>query len=413
MKEFIQYRYVAFIILIIVSFVFIFTKCMNKGSDLPGTIKNFEGRQFAGSAACAQCHKNIYEGHLKTAHYLTTRIANRQYIRGSFETGKNTYSYGMNHRVAMEERDSSFYQVEYDDGDQKTAHRIDIVIGSGTMGQSFLTWDNKRLFQLPITYFTAAHEWSNSPGYPDRIVFDRPITSRCLECHSTFVKIVPTQKKDPENFDPAQIIYGVDCEKCHGPAAEHVAFQSQNPTIKTAQYILNPARLSRQQNLDLCASCHGGRLDKTRPSFEFTVGDTLSKFFSLDTTSPNPTNIDVHGNQYGLLRSSKCFRQSQTLTCNTCHNTHETEKGNTALFSNRCMGCHSAGHEKVCAMTSTIGPAIKSNCIDCHMPLKPSRAIAVFLPGATAPTAAMIRSHYVSIYPEQTKQVSEFLKQKH
>jgi hypothetical protein len=43
--------------------------------------------------------------------------------------------------------------------------RFDMVIGSGVMGQSFLTWRNNKLYQLPITYFTAADQWSNSPGF--------------------------------------------------------------------------------------------------------------------------------------------------------------------------------------------------------------------------------------------------------
>jgi mono/diheme cytochrome c family protein len=115
---------------------------------------------------------------------------------------------------------------------------------------------------------------------------------------------------DPEKFDPTQMIYGVDCEKCHGPGAEHVAFQAKNPGIP-AKYIINPAHLSRQQNMDLCSSCHGGRLFKSRPSFEFTVGDTLANFFDLDKVARDPLTIDVHGNQNGLLRASACFRMSE------------------------------------------------------------------------------------------------------
>ncbi len=289
---------------------------------------------------------------------------------------------------------------------------MDIIIGSGAMGQSFLSWKNNQLFQLPVTYFSAAHEWSNSPGYPNKPVFNRQITSRCLECHMTYADIISPQGTEPEKFDRRKMIYGVDCEKCHGPAANHVAFQSQNPANLTAKYIINPAKLSRQQNLDLCASCHGGRLQKTRPSFEFQVGDTLSNFYKPDTTTPDPNKIDVHGNQYGLLRASKCFKNSETLTCNSCHGAHQNERGQIATFSQRCMTCHTTDHNNFCKLASTIGPSIKTNCIDCHMPVKPSRAIAVFLPGEKAPTAALIRSHFISIYPDETKRLTEFIRKK-
>jgi hypothetical protein len=358
------------------------------------------------------CHKNIYDRHVHTAHYLTTRIADEHFIKGSFDKDSSLFVYDTTHFVSMQKRDSSFYQVGYINGIEKIARRMDIVIGSGTMGQSFLNWNKNFLYQLPITYFSAAHQWSNSPGYPNKIIFNRPVTSRCLECHTTFAKTITVENIEPEAFDRNQIIYGVDCEKCHGPAAEHVAYQSQNPTALKAKFIINPAHLSRQQNMDLCASCHGGRLTKTKPSFQFRAGDKLADFYKVDTATPNTSAIDVHGNQYGLLRASKCYRMSDTMTCNTCHNTHENEKGKTALYSQRCMTCHTVEHGNFCTIKNASGINLKSNCIDCHMPLKNSKAIAVFLPGAAAPTAALIRSHFITIYPEETKHVLEFIKKK-
>lgn len=265
---------------------------------------------------------------------------------------------------------------------------------------------------MPITYFTAANTWSNSPGFPDKVIFNRLITSRCLECHTTYAKTISIEGKEPEQFDRKQMILGVDCEKCHGPAAKHVEFQMQNPRERTAKYIINPATLTRLQNLELCALCHGGRMQKIKPSFEFTAGDKLSDFFMVDTTAPNPDNIDVHANQYGLLRASECFKMSATLTCNTCHNTHENERGRTTLFSERCMTCHDKEHGTFCKLNSLTTASLKKNCIDCHMPLKSSRNIAVMLPGEAFATAALIRSHYISIYPEETKKILEFMKNK-
>lgn len=400
------------IICIIVSCVFFISQCINKSDDHPEIIKNANGEQFTGSATCANCHKNIYDSHLKTAHYLTSQPALEKYIKGSFASGKNVYAYTYNNtvEVAMEKRNGGFYQVEYFRGKEKNAHPMDIVVGSGTMGQSYLDWRDQHLFQLPITYFTAANAWSNSPGFPDKVRFNRLITSRCLECHTTFVKKISPPEEEAEKFDTRKIIYAVDCEKCHGPAAKHVEFQTQNPKITAPKYIINPARLTRQQNLDLCALCHGGRLQKLKPSFEFTVGNKLSDYFVVDTSAPNPENIDVHGNQYGLLRASKCFRMSNTLTCNTCHNTHENEKGKITVFSQRCMTCHDNEHQKLCKLSKTMGSVIKTNCIDCHMPLKSSKVIAVQLRGGTMPIAALIRSHFISIYPVETKRVIEAMK---
>ena len=310
----------------------------------------------------------------------------------------------------MEKRKDGFYQVEYRNNEEITAKKMDIVVGSGTMGQSSLYWRDNYLFQLPITYFSAARQWSNSPGYPNRVVFNRVITSRCMECHSTFMSTISEPGKEPEKFDRNQIIYGVDCEKCHGPAAEHVKFHQQNPADSNGKFIINPATFTRQQKLDLCALCHGGRLQKTQPSFTFTAGDALSDHFLVDTSMPDPNRIDVHGNQYGLMRASKCFKASDVLTCNSCHDVHKNEKGKTALYSERCMSCHNEQHAGFCPMQKKIGKSITENCIDCHMPLKSSRAIAVFLPGKASPTAAKIRSHYIAVYPEESEKILEMIR---
>ena len=389
--------------------IFLFAKCMdrdaksaktNAGINKTDTTVNYE--QFAGSRVCANCHQNIYNSHIHTPHYLTTRPATEEYIKGSFEPEKNRYAYDSDIVVVMEKRDSGFYQVGYYKGMPGIIKRFDIVVGSGAKGQTYITRFKNRLYQLPVSYFTAADKWANSPQYPTHpVLFNRPITSRCLECHTTFAHRISAPNHKPEEFDP-NIIFGIDCEKCHGPGARHVEFQTQNPRDTLAKYILNPAKFSRQQNLDLCGLCHGGRIKDTRPSFEFVSGDKLSDYFQIDTSAPDPQNIDVHGNQLGLLRSSKCFRMSQIMTCTTCHNPHENERGNIELFSQRCTTCHNKGHNRVCKMSGSLGPPINLNCIDCHMPLKPSKMITELLPGDAKPTAALVRSHQIAIYRDET-----------
>jgi mono/diheme cytochrome c family protein len=304
----------------------------------------------------------------------------------------------------MKQEEGGFYQVAYSNEVEKERRRFDMVFGSGVKGQTYLSWTGNRLFQLPITFFSPAHQWSNSPGYPGKVVFNRPITSRCLECHTTFAqKISDANSEEKEEFDRTKIVFGIDCEKCHGPAAQHVDFQQKNPSDKVGQFIIKPSAFTRQQNLDLCALCHGGKLNKLKPSFSFAAGDTLSDFFSKNATTI-AAGIDVHGNQLGLLANSKCFTLSQ-MTCMSCHNIHENEKGKTVLFSQRCITCHSDGHQKICKMTNQIGKAIQQNCIDCHMPKQTSQSVAVLLQGDQLPTAALMRTHYIKVYPNETNKV--------
>lgn len=382
---------------------------MNKEEKKDSVMRNSKGMAFAGSAACANCHKNICDKHISTAHYQTTQPASEKTIKGSFEQGRNIFYYNEFTSVAMEKRPDGYYQVEYVDNKEKRKQRFDIVVGSGTKGQTFLYWNKNRLFQLPVFYFAGKDEWANSPGFSGRVIFNRPITSRCLECHSTYVNKTSEPGKEPEDFDKNEIIYGVSCEKCHGPAAKHVAYHTQNPGDKNARYIINPAVFSRQQSLDLCKLCHGGRLAKTKPSFEFEAGDTLANYFAIDTSAKDAADIDVHGNQFGLLAASKCFKLSN-MTCITCHNSHENEVGKLALFSSRCLTCHSKDHGKLCKLTNEIGSTITQNCIDCHMPIQPSKAIMFLEQGNNIPTAASMRSHFIKIYPDEAQKILTVIK---
>lgn len=403
-----KYRHTVLVLALLTCSVLLLVHCTgsDKQTATPG-IKDAGFDAYASAEKCASCHKDIYEKHLKTAHHLTGQPADGETIMGSFENGKNTYSYTPSILLSMQKRDSGFYQVAYYKGEEKKAMRFDMVIGSGVMGESYLNWRGNRLYQLPITFFTAANQWANSPGFPnDRVLIDRPVTARCLECHISYAGSVDSSAMDPMQFDHNRLVFGVDCQKCHGPAAAHLDYQTKHPEDKQGKFIVNPVKLSRSKQMDICALCHGGNIQKSRPSFTFTAGQDLADYFTIDTSTTILFNspVDVHGNQVGLLKASKCYRMTETLTCNTCHNTHENERGKTELFSQRCMSCH---NEKdavfMKAPTHQQVQALEKNCIDCHMPAQPSKSIAVKLQGMETPKASVLRTHFIGIYPEEIK----------
>jgi hypothetical protein len=390
--------------------VILFSQCMHSPA---GSSTDLRGDEYAGSAACIACHKNIYDSFSNTAHALTSRAASLQTIKGSFTPPDNKFIFRPGMEVTMEQRDSGLFEVATVDGRQE-AHRFDIVIGSGRKAQTFLYWQGDEPRQLPISYFVTEHSWANSPDFPpDRIWFGRTIPGRCFECHSSYI-----QKKEPlrtdafhqiDQFDRTHVLYGIDCERCHGPAAAHVRYQQEHPEEKQATGIARYATLSRQQRLDMCAVCHSGTREMQRSAFDFRPGDTLSGFYyPTSDIGGNASNMDVHGNQYQLLIASQCFLQSKTLECGSCHNVHVNERDQKAAFSSRCMNCHKPGGAtataRFCKMAPSLGmAAIANNCIDCHMPLKASRVITLQTKGLSAPVANLVRNHLIAIYPEETK----------
>jgi hypothetical protein len=376
------------------------SRCVQKEPAKVEATNRKAATPFAGSESCKSCHKAIYEDHLKTFHHLTSLPANASTINGSFDDGKNRFYFNPSLYIAAEKRDSGFYQVAYQDGREKVSRKFDFVIGSGKRGQTFLYWKDNYLFQLPLTWFTATNEWTNSPGYSNKAQFNRPITIRCLECHSTYFQETTSPQSKADEFGRSGILLGVECEKCHGPASEHVTFHQQHQQDTTGHAIINPAIFSRSQQLDMCRVCHGGRLSKTKPSFSFTAGDTLAAYFNLDSVKTNIADMDVHGNQYGMMSASKCFKGSG-MTCLTCHDPHKNESTKLLSFASKCMTCHAEATNKQCKLSHQLSKNfLMQNCIDCHMPEEPSKAIMVLREGASIPTSAYMRSHYIAVYSD-------------
>lgn len=391
----------------------IFTQCVN-GNNKPDA----RGEAYAGSDKCVKCHQRIYNSYLQTAHFESSQPASIHGIHGSFVQNHNEADFGDHSKVMMEKRGSTLYQVLYSNGQKITEQRFDIAFG-GVKAETYMYWKGNQLFQLPISYFNALGNWANSPGFPgERAYFDRPIEQRCFECHSSYINQLPQQNfsmaRQVIEYDKNSLIYSIDCERCHGPAANHVDFQTANPTEKKARYIVTYKSLTRAQKLDACAVCHAGGKDNFQVSpFKFKAGDTLARFKepSFSSQIPNPATLDVHGNQSGLLASSKCFFKSN-MDCGTCHDPHKNEASNLAAYSQRCMSCHNNTSHNFCKAAPRLGAAITNNCIDCHMPLKPSNAIGIIMPDGRREVPYQVRTHYIAVYPAAYKRIMAFAKDK-
>lgn len=397
---------------LVIATLIIFSKCIsdqNKNNQQHETVSNsiidtvtFD--QFVGSQTCASCHKAITEDYFNSFHFYTSQTASAQTIKGSFVTGKNGFQYDVGKIVKLEKRNDSFYQVYYHNNKEVVSRRFDIVIGSGKNGQTFLSWVGDHIIELPVSYFTQVHQWANSPGYPlSPIIFNRPVTTRCLECHSTYAEAVNYNPDVPPAFDSAKMILTVGCERCHGPAAKHVAYETKHPDDSIGMFVINPGKLSKSLSLYVCGACHAGRLEEKRNPFQFVAGDSLNKYYAISDAARNAGLMDVHGNQLGVLSASKCFQLSKTMTCITCHDPHKNEAGNTSLFSERCMSCHTNQHKQIEGLSNAV---VKNNCIDCHMPLQESTSIAFILQNKQTANAKM-RTHYITIYNDETKKFIE------
>ncbi|HWF45725.1 MAG TPA: tetratricopeptide repeat protein, partial [Bryobacteraceae bacterium] len=134
---------------------------------------------------------------------------------------------------------------------------------------------------------------------------------------------------------------GVRCETCHGPGSGHLLAAGQgNPRAG----IVNPARLTTEQSIAICAQCHVG----------------LARF-----SDPAPSDLLV-ANQVRAIESSECFLQSgKAFSCTACHDPHKDTSGDDKRAVNTCLSCHSTRakpHAATCPVNSS------GECIGCHMP---------------------------------------------
>ncbi|MEO6407042.1 MAG: multiheme c-type cytochrome [Ferruginibacter sp.] len=381
------------VLILLAGFVFILSKCIN-----PVEGKDPRGKAFAGAATCRQCHQAIYDSFLGTAHYHATSVANAQNILGNFSPGINTFNYDSITKLVMEKRDSGWFQVLYEMGQEKKAYRFDILFGRHH-AQTSLYWQNDKLYELPVSHYTGLNAWATSPGFSvNKPHFQRLVNSDCLDCHSSNLAIKSTNINSDASYDPKSLLVGIDCERCHGPALDHVNFHLQNPNATTAAFLVKNSLLLPQQKLDACAICHSGNDKmKIQSRFEFIMGDSLGYFFMPFGGSTG--GLDVHGNQYNLLMQSKCFNIN-TMTCGTCHDPHKDADQDTRFYSRKCMTCHEPDKADFCPKYARLGESIKSNCIDCHMPKRPSNAISFQMQQSSSSSAYLLRTHRIAIYSD-------------
>jgi hypothetical protein len=323
--------------------------------------------------------------------------ASAKTILGDFTPGKNVVRTRDPHLIfAMIASSDGFYQSAVNLADPNnprgTAERFDIVIGSGRRGQTYLYWRGDELFELPISYWTYTHEWINSPGYPENEVhFNRPVGARCLECHATWFESTGY----PNLYQRDTMVLGIGCEKCHGPGKEHVERElSEHPPAagSAEEAIVNPARLSHERQMDVCALCHAGLGDSVRPPLSWRPGDVLADYLTI-TPPPRDAPVDVHGNQVNALERSKCYTSGK-LTCSTCHDVHEKQQ-NVDSYSVHCLECHEV---QSCGRFRQMGEAIRTKCVECHMPEGKSTGLHSSTEGHFL--QARLRAHQIAIYPE-------------
>lgn len=353
------------------------------------------GTIYIGMERCTSCHLEIVNAHKETAHWLTSSPLSPTAVAQFLSSDSNSFDLKDQTRISFFARSDSLFQDAYRPpyATPFFTKSLDIKIGSGTkIGNSFLSWEESSLFQLQGSFYKPTMNWINSPGYPSFFQPLRPIFPRCLECHTTFSQSENWESPIPTNrYNKDNIVFGIDCQRCHGEVVDHVTHHRNNPMDSIGRNIISYADFNQQQRIDMCALCHSGvGTQVNQPAFSFTPGDTLQDFL-LSQTTEEP---DVHSNQVALLTRSPCFINSKAMDCMSCHDPHSNEKNNRTHFNSRCVECHPTQQHK------TVPYENAWDCIACHMPERDSKLMKIQITPDSI-QAVKVRTHRIGIYLEE------------
>ena len=335
---------------------------------------------FASAAqeVCGTCHAAIAAGYARTG-MARSLFRPRPAMEVEDLDGRNSYYHSLSDRHYRTFRSGGkYYQRRGQTGENGKENNaiereIHFVLGSGNRARAYLhRTPEGRLLQLPVGWYSAGGGyWAMNPGYdrPDHLDFRREITYECLFCHTAYPEIAPEDEADGrlDRF-PGRIPEGIDCQRCHGAGEKHIDAARRGTPSEIPDSILNPARLSRERQLEVCMQCH---METTSRRLPYAVRRIGRGFFSYQPAEPLSNYIlffdyaagragdhfEINHSAY-RLRKSACFRAS-AMTCTTCHDPHQPAHENPSRYTDACRSCH----------VSLAGShPVAEDCARCHMP---------------------------------------------
>ena len=341
---------------------------------------------YVDPAECARCHEDVAATYRKTGMGRSLSKASTANAPEDFSHANSLEHGASGLRYTMLERDGELFERRSQsgpDGSQtnEMEERIDYVIGSGNHARSYLhRAANGQLIELPVSWYSESRGyWAMSPGYDWKYQkdFRRAITPECMFCHNGYPQGAMQSSGETADLDrsifPANLPAGIDCQRCHGPGRAHVeAASAPKPDVsKVMASIVNPARLGRERQLEVCMQCHleTSRHEPNeqrlfdRTTFSYRPGEPMSdyKLYFSPAGSESDDGLEIAGAAV-RLRKSACFRNSQ-MTCLTCHDPHDIPHGPEAAahYVEACQRCHRD-------VKHTVALPAEKTCLTCHMP---------------------------------------------
>ena len=323
------------------------------------------------NAACASCHREIYE------RYRTTPMANASgWARDGFLPADFRHDISGVHYRIYEESNNVWLSYERTTLPEHAAalngkQHLIYFLGSGHRGRTYLFQQQGYWFEIPINWYAKKQLWDMAPNYQStrEMPLTLPVDPGCLTCHaSNAASSLPDARN---HYAAAPFAHGgIICTTCHGDASTHIATAGKNP-------LLNINALTPTQRDSVCLACHlEGQVAVTRlgkrPE-DFRPGDNIFDYTVFFAHKGETGSGGRATSQWEALLRSRCKQVSgDKMTCTTCHDPHSTPspEQRIAFYREKCLQCHNqpsfaANHH-----------AENPDCTACHMSRPPTNDIA-------------------------------------
>jgi predicted CXXCH cytochrome family protein len=334
---------------------------------------------FAGAAACAKCHANVNHTWSASRHSKMVQPATTTGVVGDFGRGAVTLR-GSVYRFRVSA--GAFYITESYLTGKPQEHRVLYTLGNRRIQHYLTTLADGRIIVLPPTWDVLRKNWFHNLDIDDPE--EAPGTQvqiwnkSCYSCHVS---------QEQKNFNAEKIAYqtawldfGINCERCHGPGAEHATFyNTAGHQGKPAHNVVMQTRLTAARNTAVCAQCHSFRdilvdgftagddyYDHFLPILEFTQSPGEDPAYWPDGR-PRRFSTDAFG-----LWQSECYLKGG-VTCLDCHVApHNTDVDKNPQLkpdvNSLCTRCHKTEGASLSSHTHHAEKSAGSSCVECHMP---------------------------------------------
>ena len=326
--------------------------------------------KYIGTDQCVGCHRDQHESYLQTTHSIATTKTDPTSERAP---AKYTHPV-LGYQYEVEQKDGRLIHretVRDTKGDALaiTQKPIEFTVGSGVHAKSYLFREGAYFGQSPLTWYKELDAIRMSPGFEGAFQpsFHRKIDSECAFCH---VGSIDRKQHNPYQFEIVETTIG--CERCHGPGELHAKRYRDDPDADGDDHtIVNPENLSRELAEAICQQCHlqgvnwvtttGHDMWDFRPSQPVTH---VRVDYQL-AIGGGDMRIVGHVEQ---MHASECYKQTETMTCTTCHPPHNpvTQEDKIDFYRSVCLDCH---QDQSCGKPLQERTRLAgNNCYQCHMP---------------------------------------------